>query len=52
MSVITFGRDDHTKLTKNFERYEFQCPCGCGSQMVDVDSDMDASYDRYDHPHE
>lgn len=37
MSVITFGRDDHTKLTENFERYEFQCPCGCGSQMVDTE---------------
>ena len=37
MSVITFGRDDHTKLTENFERYEFQCPCGCDSQMVDTE---------------
>ena len=35
MSVITYKRGDKTALTKNFSRYEFDCPCGCGTQMVD-----------------
>lgn len=35
MDVITFNRGDKTALTKNFSRYEFQCPCGCGQQFVD-----------------
>ena len=34
MSVITYKRGDKTALTKNFSRYEFDCPCGCGTQMV------------------
>lgn len=37
MSVITFQRGDKTKLTANFARYEFQCPCGCSTQMVDTE---------------
>lgn len=35
MSIITYKRGDKTALTKNFSRYEFDCPCGCGTQMVD-----------------
>lgn len=35
MSIITFQRGDQTALTKNFARYEFQCPCGCTGQMVE-----------------
>jgi peptidoglycan hydrolase-like protein with peptidoglycan-binding domain len=35
VSVITYKRGDKTALTKNFSRYEFDCPCGCGTQMVD-----------------
>lgn len=35
MSVIIYRRGDRTALTKNFSRYEFDCPCGCGTQMVD-----------------
>lgn len=35
MSVITYKRGDKTAVTKNFSRYEFDCPCGCGTQMVD-----------------
>lgn len=35
MSVITYKRGDKTAMTKNFSRYEFDCPCGCGTQMVD-----------------
>ena len=35
MSVITYKRGDKNALTKNFSRYEFDCPCGCGTQMVD-----------------
>lgn len=37
MSIITFQRGDKTALTKNFARYEFQCPCGCGQQSVDTE---------------
>ena len=37
MSIITFQRGDKTALTKNFDRYEFQCPCGCGQQSVDTE---------------
>lgn len=33
--LITYKRGDKTALTKNFSRYEFDCPCGCGTQMVD-----------------
>lgn len=35
MSIITFKAGDKTHLTKDFSRYEFECPCGCSSQMVD-----------------
>ena len=35
MSVITFKPNDHTKITADFERYEFACPCGCTAQMID-----------------
>lgn len=35
MSVITFKPNDHTKITTDFERYEFACPCGCTAQMID-----------------
>ena len=35
MSVITFKPNDHTKITPDFERYEFACPCGCTAQMID-----------------
>ena len=35
MSIVTFKAGDKTPLTKNFGRYEFECPCGCGSQMVE-----------------
>lgn len=35
MGIVTFQRGDKTALTKNFSRYEFQCPCGCTAQMVD-----------------
>lgn len=35
LSIITFQRGDKTALTKNFSRYEFQCPCGCTSQMTE-----------------
>lgn len=37
MSIITFRHGDKTVLTKNFARYEFQCPCGCGQQSVDTE---------------
>ena len=37
MAIITFLRGDKTALTKNFARYEFQCPCGCGQQSVDME---------------
>ena len=37
MSIISFGREDKTSLTKNFARYEFQCPCGCGQQSLDTE---------------
>lgn len=37
MAIITFLRGDKTALTKNFARYEFQCPCGCGQQSVDTE---------------
>ena len=35
MSIVTFKAGDKTHLTKDFSRYEFECPCGCSSQMVD-----------------
>lgn len=35
MSVITFKPNDHTKITTDFERSEFACPCGCTAQMID-----------------
>ena len=35
MSVITFKPNDHMKITTDFERYEFACPCGCTAQMID-----------------
>lgn len=35
MSIVTFSAGDKTPLTKNFCRYEFECPCGCTAQMVD-----------------
>ena len=35
MSVITFKPNDHTKITADFERHEFACPCGCTAQMID-----------------
>ena len=35
MSVITFKPNDHTKITTDFERHEFACPCGCTAQMID-----------------
>ena len=35
MSVITFKSNDHTKITADFERHEFACPCGCTAQMID-----------------
>ena len=35
MSVITYKRGDGTALTKDFVRFEFDCPCGCSTQMVD-----------------
>lgn len=35
MSIIAYKRGDKTALTKNFSRYEFDCPCGCGTQMID-----------------
>lgn len=35
MSIFTFKAGDKTHLTKDFSRYEFECPCGCSSQMVD-----------------
>ena len=34
-SLITFRAGDKTPITKNFARYEFQCPCGCSAQMID-----------------
>lgn len=37
MAIITFLRGDKTALTKNYARYEFQCPCGCGQQSVDIE---------------
>lgn len=35
MSIVTFSAGDKTPISKDFCRYEFQCPCGCGSQMVE-----------------
>lgn len=35
MSVITFQRDDETRVTTNFARNDFQCPCGCGAQFLE-----------------
>lgn len=35
MSIVTFQCGDQTALTKNFARYEFQCPCGCTGQMIE-----------------
>lgn len=35
LSIVTFSAGDKTLLTKNFCRYEFECPCGCTAQMVD-----------------
>lgn len=37
MSIVTFKRGDHTALTRNFTRNEFECPCGCGQQSVDTE---------------
>ena len=34
-NLITFKPGDKTPITKNFKRYEFQCPCGCTYQQVD-----------------
>jgi uncharacterized protein YcbK (DUF882 family) len=28
---------DTTRLSQNFYRYEFACPCGCGFQTADVE---------------
>jgi peptidoglycan hydrolase-like protein with peptidoglycan-binding domain len=36
-NLITFSRGDPTKITANFTRAEFQCPCGCTAQMLDGD---------------
>lgn len=36
MSVITFKPNDHTKITTDFERYEFSCPCGCTATWLCV----------------
>ena len=35
MSVITFKPNDHTKITTDFERYEFACPNRCTTHKND-----------------
>jgi hypothetical protein len=36
-NLITFSRGDPTKITANFARNEFACPCGCNAQMIDAE---------------
>jgi hypothetical protein len=36
-NLITFAKGDKTKITANFARNEFACPCGCNAQMIDAE---------------